>query len=384
MDPNEFLLALARPPEDPTSIHPALLNALYLATCWIVGGELKALKGYFADQTRLHLERSLEAADRLTHFLWASVVLGSFFALEGRLNEAYVTVSSCAKFALACGLDVVHFRNSGRFNQTPLLAPPSNDEELRDRMRLSHAIYIMDRTLAMVSGFPSVFASPTIVKEPSETGWSEMSSRVHSMQHEHFSVMSRVCTELVIDSSITSTKSLKQDLHQELDELCIEELPHNLKAIVLYEKIEQLARRAECTFQRFFGVLHPQILPFPLTVLSPNELDVQISVLSQALTTHGVFLPSLLDSWGLEPFESVSRLNPMMIFGHVNYHGCVMLLHSLTAKKNPNSRAKVVGAARALAELCPQIRGEKGIRRVHGSLLLIVRCIEFARFPRSC
>lgn len=106
--------------------------------------------------------------------------------------------------------------------------------------------------------------------------------------------------------------------------------------------------------------------------MHPAELEAQVIVLSQALTSHSMHLPSLLDTWGLEPFESISRINPIMIFGHINYYGCAMLLYSLTAKKDLRARAKVVDAARALAELCPQLRGERGIRRVHGSLLLIV------------
>ena len=72
-------------------------------------------------------------------------------------------------------------------------------------------------------------------------------------------------------------------------------------------------------------------------------------------------------------------MNPMIIFTHVTYHGCVMFLSSLLAKKNAEARAKVVSAARALAELCPTLRGEKGIRRVHGSIVLLVSSEWFCK-----
>lgn len=150
-------MALARPPEDPQSLHPALLNSIYLATCWIAGGQFNSLKKYFLGQTRYHLGKALETTDRLTDFLWANLILGTFFALEGRINDAYLTVSSCVEFALACGLHVVHYRDTAPLAHDPLLPPPTNKGEAIERIKLSYAIYILDRTLAMISGTPSAF-----------------------------------------------------------------------------------------------------------------------------------------------------------------------------------------------------------------------------------
>lgn len=176
-DPRVLSVAVTRSPEDPRSLHPAFLNAIYLSTCWIVGGELDPLKDYFLAQTRLHMGRALETVDRLTHFLWASLILGTFLALEGRTNEAYVTVSTCVEFALACGLDVVHYRNTPPPAQEPLLPPPFDEDDAIDRARLSRAIYILDRTLAMVSGTPSAFSGangpltrPSVDLETSQNG----------------------------------------------------------------------------------------------------------------------------------------------------------------------------------------------------------------------
>lgn len=153
-----FLTALHLSPEDPRSIHPALLNAIYLATCWVVGEELNFLKKHFLAQTRYYLSKALEMGDRLTQFLWANIILGSFLTLEGRTNEAYVTVSSTVTFALACGLDVVHYRSTASPAPEPLLPPPVDQNDAVDRVRLSFALYSLDRTLAMISGTPSAFS----------------------------------------------------------------------------------------------------------------------------------------------------------------------------------------------------------------------------------
>lgn len=155
MEPRAFLAALALPEDDPRSIHPALHYAIHYATLWVVGGEFTVFRDYFLAQARLHLTRSLAEVDRLTHFLWANVILGSCFIVEGRMNDAYVTVGSCVKFAIACGLHVVHYRNKSPPISTPLLSPPANYAERVERTQLSYAIYALDRTLSMVSGFPS-------------------------------------------------------------------------------------------------------------------------------------------------------------------------------------------------------------------------------------
>lgn len=156
-----FFEALTHPPEDPLGAHPCLLNAIYAASCHIAGGRLSLFVPYFITKSREHQHKALEVADRLGHFLWSNIVLGSYFLCTHRLNDAYTTISATARFALACGLDGVTpgMEESGSAPQFPLLAPPINEYEVLDRWQLSHAIYFMDRTLAMTTGLPSAFAS---------------------------------------------------------------------------------------------------------------------------------------------------------------------------------------------------------------------------------
>lgn len=73
----------------------------------------------------------------------------------------------------------------------------------------------------------------------------------------------------------------------------------------------------------------------------------------------------------------MGKLSPMVVYGYIHHHGCVMLLYGLKANTDMRARAKVIGAARTLAELGLLIKGKKGLKRMHASLLLMVNPIHF-------
>lgn len=106
--------------------------------------------------------------------------------------------------------------------------------------------------------------------------------------------------------------------------------------------------------------------------LSPPELAALVSIYARALDTMSGSLPVPLDPWGVEQAGTLGALSPIMIYRHVSHHGCAMLLYSLTAKTDLNARKKAVGAAKALAELGTSIRGKRGLKPIHASLLLMV------------
>ncbi|KAF8309060.1 hypothetical protein DL93DRAFT_2170692 [Clavulina sp. PMI_390] len=84
-------------------------------------------------------------ADRTTDFLWASLILGVFFAREKRLAECSVVAGATARFAIACGLDLPNESLPGKDISDPseYLLPPANDgAEADDRTRLAKAIYV--------------------------------------------------------------------------------------------------------------------------------------------------------------------------------------------------------------------------------------------------
>lgn len=164
MDVASLLDAFDRPESDLSSLHPALLNAMYLGACSVNGHPLERFKSHFLERTRFYMHQSLACADRLTHFLWASVILGAFLVREYRLAEAYAVVSACARFAIACGLETCGSNNASTVASTShsisLLDPPSNEEDEGERTRLANAIFMMDRLIAHLGYFPRVFMAP--------------------------------------------------------------------------------------------------------------------------------------------------------------------------------------------------------------------------------
>lgn len=96
------------------------------------------------------------------------------------------------------------------------------------------------------------------------------------------------------------------------------------------------------------------------------------SIYAQALEKLSGYLPSQFDPWGVDPAATFGQVNPVGIYRHIHHQACVMLLYSLTAKTDYRAREKVVGAAKALAEFAPLIRGKRGLKPLHASLFLMV------------
>lgn len=116
------------PPASPHAIHPGLLSAIYLAACSIAEGVLSQHVEYFLEETQVQLQRSLALADRITHFLWGSVLLSTWLARAGHFVKSYVCMVSTVRFALGCGLVG---------NEAGLLPPPSNTDDAIDRIHVS-------------------------------------------------------------------------------------------------------------------------------------------------------------------------------------------------------------------------------------------------------
>lgn len=176
MDLPYFFDALLRPPEDPKSLHPALLNAIFQAACMFADGPLQHLQAYFLRKTQQHLDECLAQADRLTHFLWAQIILGACFTCRGRSKEAYMAIASCSRLALACGLGV-STGVSAVTAASPLLPPAIDEFEEVDRFNLSQSVYMVDRAMAMITGYPSVFVTSTSTLKVVEAN--EPTSRVN-------------------------------------------------------------------------------------------------------------------------------------------------------------------------------------------------------------
>ncbi|KAF8301045.1 hypothetical protein DL93DRAFT_2090880 [Clavulina sp. PMI_390] len=151
MDLPYFLHCLSLPPSHPESIHPCLLNACYLAACESSGGFLATLQPLFIQRTRYFLNQSLMDADRISHFLWASVVLACNLGRRRRYDETYAVVSSAALLVSALGRSGL-----GSPLGESLLPPPKDEIEAIDGIRLAYSLYITDQTLVL-AGYPATF-----------------------------------------------------------------------------------------------------------------------------------------------------------------------------------------------------------------------------------
>ncbi|KAF8312235.1 hypothetical protein DL93DRAFT_1326573 [Clavulina sp. PMI_390] len=157
-DISRFLERISLPPSHPDSIHPCLLNACYLGACVVVGNPLASLQPFFIKRTQHFLSQALMHADRITHFLWASMVLGNCLARSRRMEEWYAVVSAAAQFASACGLGLPYCTDEAAQNVGETLLPRPHDEiEALDRIGLAHSIYITDQSMRTLTEFSSHF-----------------------------------------------------------------------------------------------------------------------------------------------------------------------------------------------------------------------------------
>lgn len=334
MDIPYFLERVILPPEDPNSLHPALLNAIYLTVCCLAGGRLLEFRPYFQAEMRKHLYSSLAHADRLTHLLWASVVHGSYLTNVGHVNEAYAVISPCATFALACGFDGIVPLNSFTKPEYPLLPPPKDADEATDRTNLCYSIYLADRTLSLLSGFPSMFST-------------------------------------YVTSAAQDPKLPQPGLSErraDLDRILNGPTPLNIKAVQLFERVERLARTVQSQG-------------------TEQHVRDEFEALKGALEAFHRTLPSLLDNRGLVGYEAVSLVNPHVVIAHTSYHGSVLLLYSLFAEQDAGARGQVFEAARSIADVCAAMRGSKGLQKVRGFATSMVHAMNatrvFASYLRS-
>ncbi|KAF8304933.1 hypothetical protein DL93DRAFT_411647 [Clavulina sp. PMI_390] len=147
-------------------------------------------------------------ADRISHFLWANLILGCYFLRVRRLEECFAVISTASRFAIACGLVLPldpRTNATNDFGATGfLLSEPKNETEAVDRIRLAQSIYLMDQTTPVLGGAPPSF--------PYDARW-ELNPREASIAYPYGngSVISEEClsdlwnSELCLKASIVRT-----------------------------------------------------------------------------------------------------------------------------------------------------------------------------------
>ncbi|KAF8304863.1 hypothetical protein DL93DRAFT_414212 [Clavulina sp. PMI_390] len=175
IDVPNFRRCLSLPPSHPDSIHPCLLNACYLGACARTRSELSFLEPYFLRRTRHFLHRSLMYADRITHFLRASLILGCYFVRKRRLNEFFTILDATSDLALACGLGAPGGTN-GPDPAQYLLPRPKDVAEVIDRIQLAQSVYLLGQIAPIVGGSPPSF--------PYDNRWA-MTSKDAALQYQY-------------------------------------------------------------------------------------------------------------------------------------------------------------------------------------------------------
>ncbi|KAF8309881.1 hypothetical protein DL93DRAFT_1684808 [Clavulina sp. PMI_390] len=315
MDVPYFLDRLSLPPSHPGSIHPCLLHACYLAACESSGGVLASLQPFFVQRTRHFLDQSLMHADRITHFLWASVILGCNLSRRRRLDEAYAVLSSASLLLSASGRTEVDSPLTER-----LLPPPKDELEAIDGIRLAYSVYLANQTLSVLAGFPGTFQY--------DDKWALPSSQ----------------REIVRNGS-SKTSSLGQE---KLEELWSSDIHLKMLIVRIVERVVKFALAYSANGYR--------------------GMEAEYIVLGNEIRSQQKSIPPLSDPRGLRAEEAVSTFNPHILHAHSSLYGSGLILWGLRAHEDAAAKQGLLECLHSLAAICELIGTHRRLGRVHAPM----------------
>ncbi|KAF8290499.1 hypothetical protein DL93DRAFT_1087003 [Clavulina sp. PMI_390] len=312
MDIAYFLRCLSLPSSHPESIHPCLLNACYLAACVLSRGRLSSFEPYFVNKTRHFLEQSLMFADRIPHFLLASMILGSYFRKLRRLEEAFAVISSAGHLATACGL--LHESHTGLDSSESLLPPPNTEREAAERMELARSIYITDQSLVVVSGYTMSFAGNDYWGSPSEL------LRLQQQQQESNTIEGREHSGLWPSDEFLKVSVLK-----------------------FFERVKA------------FALLFCES--------GTRAYETTYLALSQQLSSILAAIPPLPNPQDLQPSELSKAFGLGAVVAHSTLNGSGLILHSLRAGIDPEARRQMLRCMRGVVETVRKLQELRNIQK---------------------
>ncbi|ELU37219.1 fungal zn(2)-Cys(6) binuclear cluster domain-containing protein [Rhizoctonia solani AG-1 IA] len=140
-----FLSNLALPDDNPRSIHPAMLAAVYLLACYHWSDSLMAYEAAFLAQARTLMQDALAKKDRLfTGFIQPGILVTEYLLNRGRMNCNLHKLKSSILGPMMSGCP------SG------LLPPPTDGVELGERILAFWAAFMLDQKCCIM-GLPSSF-----------------------------------------------------------------------------------------------------------------------------------------------------------------------------------------------------------------------------------
>ncbi|KAF8309901.1 hypothetical protein DL93DRAFT_1689307 [Clavulina sp. PMI_390] len=326
----QFLHSIALPPSDPASIHPCLRNACHLVACSILGGRWASLEPYFAERTRRFLDQALMWADRdrITHFLWATTLLASYFMRARRIKESFLAITSASQFATACGLLSTHNEGVEASYQPDefLLPPPVTEAEALSRLWLAHSIHITDQSLNALTALP----------------WSFVCDERWTPASEHSDIM-YPWFKMPMATEEELSKVWRSDVHL------------NASIMHIFQQVDTYASNL-----REHGRKRGEKESGKLRVL----LDFHES--------------------RIRPFsETISSLNPHGLLAHATLNGTSLIFHSLFSGRNPEARAQMLRAAHKLVEICDELQGREDYYGVQSSFVPVVHMMNGIRIFAS-
>ncbi|KAF8312245.1 hypothetical protein DL93DRAFT_2168536 [Clavulina sp. PMI_390] len=332
MDTSRFLECISLPPSHPKSIHPCLLNACYLGASLVYGEAFSFLQPFFLRRTRYFLSQSLMWADRLTHFLWASVILGCYFARVRRMEECFAVVSPAARLASACGLRFNRNSAGGMDSESriesegALLPPPSDMVEAMDRIWLAYSVYITDQSMSTVTSFPATFPCDS---------WPPTSllHLPHSLDGRE-SNLARIedSNEHIMASSMKIFEDAKKFAHS----IC-----------------EKGWKGHEGIYDR----------------------------LRDRISFHQRTLPSIPSPQGLRSSEAALVFNNsvLALLAHTTIYGSGLIVYSLRAGDDAEARGQMLKCVGGLVDLSEKVRAHKRLHPANGGIISMVHIMNAVR-----
>ncbi|KAF8317095.1 hypothetical protein DL93DRAFT_2077244, partial [Clavulina sp. PMI_390] len=321
MDIPYFLHCLSLPPSHPESIHPCLRYACYLGACNLLHGRLASHQAYFLERTRHYLDQSLMFADRITHFLWASMILACYFGRVRRLPESFVIRSSAARLASACGLS----QNTAAVEEDDcqpsgfLLPPPRHQAEANDRIQLAYSIYISDQSLAAMSSYFGTLRETFIQRSP------------------------------LVSISSKEPSINEQGLKEEKFEFWRSQVDLKASILKLFQRVVQCA----------------------ISILEKKGICEEYLALKSEILSRINSIPTLPSPLQLRPSGSRNFFSPHLIFAHATLYGAGLILCGSCASEDAEARHCLLKYARLLADVCEHVGGLSRLHKVQVAVPII-------------
>ncbi|KAF8305140.1 hypothetical protein DL93DRAFT_372450 [Clavulina sp. PMI_390] len=330
MDVSYFLECFSLPSTHPESIHPCLLNACYLGACVIGGGSMASFQPLFVERTRYFLSQALMFADRISHFLWASIVLSWYFTRLRRLEEASTVISPGAHLATACGLGQLDGFKANAPSGDSLWPPPRNEQEATDRKKLSYSFYIVDQVFSLISGYRATFSG--------NLDWGSAIELARLQRQLARDVKTAKCGTLSLWHSGEHLVAAVLKILQEVRDFAL-----------------TVCETGKCTDKRAYGLLRDHIC------------------------SYITLIPPLHEARSLQPWETFGVFNSATLFAHITLYGCGLILNSLQAGVDVEAGHQVLGCTRALLDVLSKIRQLRRLHGVRAGLIPVVHVTNAAR-----